>query len=84
MLAKPINLTRHIRPNKATSAVAAEQKSWKKRHGLTVLAHIFWSWSKGIVLSTDNVTLRTTEWEELLPRGEGDHDVGYLEQSQFT
>jgi hypothetical protein len=28
-----------------------------------------------MVLSTDDITLRTTEWEELLPRGEGHRDI---------
>jgi hypothetical protein len=45
--------------------IGTEDLKWT---GVTALAHKFMKWMK---LTVDDVELRTEQWEELLPKGEG-------------
>jgi hypothetical protein len=43
--------------------------------GVTSIAHRFMRWTKGIPLTVEDVELRTVQWEELLPKGDGAKDI---------
>ena len=46
--------------------------------GVTAIEHRFVKWSKGMQLTVNDVTLRDTQWEELVPKGYGVQDVDVI------
>jgi hypothetical protein len=54
-----------------------------KLTGVMAVAHKYFKWSKGLVLAPDDVELRSTNWEEYLPKGEGQHDYDAISDRYF-
>ena len=50
---------------------------------MTALAHKYMKWTKGLTLTVGDVELRTEQWEELLPKGEGRFDVDAIAAKLF-
>jgi len=51
--------------------------------GVYALGHRYAKWSGGLTLGMDDVELRSTTWEELLPKGAGVYDVDIIADRYF-
>ena len=54
-----------------------------KLTGVMAVAHKYFKWTKGLALTPDDVELRSANWEEYLPKGEGHFDCDAISNQYF-
>ncbi|KAF8235097.1 hypothetical protein L208DRAFT_1376630 [Tricholoma matsutake] len=54
-----------------------------KLTGVMAVVHKYFKWTKGLALTPDDVELRSANWEEYLPKGEGHFDCDAISDWYF-